>query len=284
MKKKVVILLVIGIVQNGLSQLYFLNFSVGNSFNFDNLNHNEKSIPLSDNDNLRVVTNKNRLEFFSFSNLNLGFSINRKINEQNILELKFLNDYAYLNLYFNYTTAEPATANFINATNYSSKFAYSIYNLSFRYNLLLNSSDKSSGYLGIRTKLFLFSSIDVIMPSFNALLNHSGSIYGNDGISYYSANGQRKIDVTYNIMNINRVSVRPCLGLTLKVIRKNKHLFNFQTYWGLNSLQNLAEGTVKVYENNVLIKEEKYNLTTTAWYFNISRDFHFKKRSSSKKE
>lgn len=269
--------------QPGLSQLYFLNFSVGNSFNLDNINTNEKNILLSDNSNLRVATNKNKLDFLSFSNLNIGVSINRKLNQRHIIELKFLNDVAYLNLYFSYAASQPNTANFVNVTGYTTKFGYDFSNFSLRYNFSLTPHEKALTYQGIKTKVFLFTSIDVLTPSFNALLNPSGSIYGIDGISYYSANGLKKIDVNYTITNINRVSFRPCIGLTLKVVRKNKPLFNLQTYWGFNSLQNLAEGHVNVYEDNVLVIESKYKLTTTAWYFNISKDIYLKKKFGSKK-
>lgn len=282
MNGKFIFFLILGMVQIGLSQSYFFNISVGNSLNIDYTNKQEHTFLFSDNSNLKVATNGNKFDFLSFTNFNLGISLNKILNERNIVELKLLNDVAYMNLYPSYATSQPSTANFINVTGNSIKFGYSIYNFSLRYNFLLNSRRSVSAYQGIKTKVFFFSSIDVFTPSFNALQNKSGSVYGYDAISYNSANGLNKIDVNFTLKNINRLSFRPCLGLTLKIIKKDKALFNLQTYWGFNSLHNLAEGFVSVYENNVFIAERKYQLTTSAWYFNISKDISFKKKLNQK--
>ncbi len=282
MNLKLIVFLIVGIVRIGLSQSYFLNISLGNSLHVDNTNKQEQNFLLSDNSNLKIATNGSRFDFFSFTNLNLGISINKILNERSIIELKLLNDGANMNLYSTYATAQPSTVNFINVTGNSIKFSYSIYNFSFRYNFLLNSTKSASTYQGIKTKVFLLSAIDIFTPSFNALLNKSGSIYGIESISYSSANGLNKIDVTYTIKNSNRISFRPCFGLSMKIIKKNKSLFNLQTYWGFNALHNLAEGFVSVYENNLFVAERKYKLTASAWYFNISKDITFKKKSKPK--
>ena len=120
-------------------------------------------------------------------------------------------------------------------------------------------------------------------PTFNATLNKSGSVYGNDGISYNSANGLKEIEVIVNVKNRNIISFRPCVGLTLKVFKKNKALFNLQTFWAFSSLQSLAYGFVNVYEDKVLVSELQYKLTTAGWYFNISKDIYFKKKFNSKR-
>jgi hypothetical protein len=268
--------------QVGLSQLYFMNFSIGNSLNLDNVNSKEKNVLFSDNSNLLIATNKNKLDFYGFYSLNIGISINYKINKSSIIELKFLNDYAYLNFNFIYANSQQNYPDFINISSYTGKFDHSIYNFSFRYNCLLNSSIKTRDYQGIKTRVFLFTSLDVLTPTYNQMINKSGSVYGIDGFGYESANNLKKIGVIYGIANINRISFRPCIGLTLKVIKKNKALFNLQTYWGFNGLQDLSQGFVKVYENNSLVLDSKYKPTTTAWYFNISKDIELKKKTKSK--
>ncbi len=259
---------------NVLSQNFYFSLTAFEKMGYNYQQSSGKSyIQLPDNSQLLRDFRYNRLTYFGYSDVCIGFQFHLTQKNGDI-ELGFQTDRTIESFRTTRLVGGAGPYSIKNISGNTITSSTTLYNLNIKYSLRLFNTPERENYSGLKTQFYIFAGVEILTPWFESIQTGFG------GTDFVSVNNIDTITIKPKEYHYKRFAPRLTLGITLKVMsKKNKSIINFRTYWGTNSFVSLGKRDVTYYYNGHPFLYEQSSLSIAGWYFALIKDIRpFKKK------